>query len=354
VWIPRYKYKVWNITKTVGTDSYDAYNTGIDIVFESGTESTGTIKCNAYNFSITNGSLSETCSGTNGSYYTHPAFTFGDDELTGIWVGKFESSSGGNSNIRIKPNVNPWRDETVDYFSYVIQNMQESNNEYGLSTDKTKVDSHMMKNIEWGVVTYFTNSDYGRCSNNSCVEVGMNSYISGSTFKTGCGPQSSGSVSSGSTCNAYTTTLGKTASTTGNVYGIYDVSGGASEYIMANSSSTSGQYTYNAAGAGSNYTYSTTTAKYIDTYAYISYLGSVQTGANTSRLGDATGEIMLSASWNAAWYTDYSEFIYVTDPWYIRGGYYGNEEYTGIFRFGTLDGDAASYYTARTILVSLQ
>lgn len=27
-----------------------------------------------------------------GEYYTHPAFTFGDKELDGIWVGKFEMS----------------------------------------------------------------------------------------------------------------------------------------------------------------------------------------------------------------------------------------------------------------------
>ena len=50
VWIPRYKYKVWNKDKVIGTASYDAYNTGIDIVFESGTNSTGTISC-TYNFS---------------------------------------------------------------------------------------------------------------------------------------------------------------------------------------------------------------------------------------------------------------------------------------------------------------
>ena len=47
VWIPRYKYKVWNINKVVGTTNYiyDAYNTGIDIIFENGTETTGTITC---------------------------------------------------------------------------------------------------------------------------------------------------------------------------------------------------------------------------------------------------------------------------------------------------------------------
>ena len=33
VWIPRYKYKLWNVTGTPGIDSYDAYRTGIDIIF---------------------------------------------------------------------------------------------------------------------------------------------------------------------------------------------------------------------------------------------------------------------------------------------------------------------------------
>ena len=26
VWIPRFKYKLWNVTGTPGVDSYDAYN----------------------------------------------------------------------------------------------------------------------------------------------------------------------------------------------------------------------------------------------------------------------------------------------------------------------------------------
>ena len=37
VWIPRYKYKLWNVTGSKGMDSYDAYNKGIDIVFEKQT-----------------------------------------------------------------------------------------------------------------------------------------------------------------------------------------------------------------------------------------------------------------------------------------------------------------------------
>ena len=92
VWIPRYKYKVWNKDKVVGTQSYNAQTTGIDIAFEGDTNSTGTISC-TYSFaspSSTAGSPNETCTGSNGDYYIHPAFTFGDNQVKGFWIGKYE------------------------------------------------------------------------------------------------------------------------------------------------------------------------------------------------------------------------------------------------------------------------
>ena len=357
VWIPRYKYRVWNITKTVGTDSYDAYHTGIDILFESGTTSTGTITCN-YDFTITDGSLSEICSGTNNEYYTHPAFTFGDTEVEGIWVGKFEVSSsnptanygGGISTtltVRTKPNVTSWRDNPLSNFSYVIQNMQITDNEYGLTTDKTLADSHMMKNMEWGAVAYLTNSNYGRCSNGTCTEIAINSYNS---FKTGCGPQSAGSTSSGSTCNAYTTALGQAASTTGNIYGIYDMSGGAWEYVMGNTSRGSGSYTYYTQNAGSNFIYSTETAKYLDTYAY-GTSNADQTAYNRARLGDATGENVLSTSSSGGWYSDYLRFVNSSSYWFSRGGFYVDGPGAGAFSFGSYNGNAHSYGGARCVVV---
>ena len=362
VWIPRYKYKVWNITKTYGTDSYNARTTGIDIIFERGTNSTGTITCNDYSFAApTADTPNQTCSGTNNEYYTHPAFTFGDTEVEGIWVGKFELSSsnptaeygGGTSTtltVRIKPSINSWRNNPVSYYSAVIQNMQASSNEYGLTTDKTKADSHMLKNMEWGAVAYFTNSNYGRCSGGTCTEVAINSYNS---YKTGCGPQSAGSTSSGSTCNAYATELGQTASTTGNVYGIYDMSGGAWEYVMGNSSSGSGSYTYSAGSAGSNFTYSAETAKYLDTYAY----GDSYTDPkayNRARLGDATGENVLSTGGSGGWYNDYAYFVGLSRPWFIRGGYYNVGSYAGVFGFYGNLGAAISDYSSRACLIPLQ
>ncbi len=338
VWIPRYKYKVWNINKVMATDSYSAQTTGIDIVFEAGTSSTGTISC-TYSYaapSSTAGSPNETCTGSNGDYYTHPAFTFGNQELTGFWMGKFELSSsnpatgssygGGYSTSltpRILPNVTSWRNNIVSNYWKVIYDMQTSNNIYGLPTSRTNADSHMLTNMEWGAVAYLTNSKYGRCTNGSCTEVSINGYgeTSNYTTMTGCGPISSGSTSYSTTCNAYNTTLGQTASTTGNIYGIYDMSGGATEYVMGNISKTNGTtYTYYAGNAGTNFTYSTDTAKYLIPYAYGTTYND-QTAYNRGRLGDATSEVVSRASYG--WYNDYTSFPVFGDSWFLRGGNFG-------------------------------
>ena len=108
VWIPRYKYTVWNYNLD-GTASSEPQE--ISIEFEEGTTSSGEISCEDNIQGTSNGTASgtepttsEICklkttgsectdSACNGKTYTHPAFTFGDEELTGFWVGKFEVSS---------------------------------------------------------------------------------------------------------------------------------------------------------------------------------------------------------------------------------------------------------------------
>ncbi len=364
VWIPRYKYKVWNINKEVGVDSYDAQNVGIDIVFERGTETTGTIRCNNYSFDAPNSTTpNETCSGANGEYYTHPAFTFGDKELDGIWIGKFDTSSsnpeanyGGDSSttltVRIKPNLNPWRNNSVSNFFTVIKNMQSENNIYGLTTNSNLVDTHMLKNMEWGAMAYFTHSKYGRCTNNTCSEIGINNYTSGSLtsrqLKTGCGALASSSESS--TCNEYNTTEGQNASTTANLYGIYDTSGGAWEYVMGNMSDTTGSYVYKPSGAGSNFTYNNQTAKYVDTYANgITEVN--QVAYNRARLGDATAEVVRFTGGTGGWYDDYAYFTLLTSSWFLRGGGYYNEENAGVFYFVSRDGSSYGDRSTRVGLI---
>ena len=365
VWIPRYKYKVWNKDKVVGTDSYNAQTTGIDIVFESGTASTGTISC-VYSFaasSSTAGSPNETCTGSNGDYYTHPAFTFGDTELRGFWIGKFELSSetptitdgGGNSTTltpRILPNIRSWRTNKLSNFSTVIQNMQVSSNIYGLSTDKSTTDSHMLTNMEWGAVAYLTNSNYGRCSNGTCTEITINNC---NTYTTGIGADTVDARYSSTTCtteaNKYNGEKGVLASTTGNVYGVYDMSGGAYEYVMGNVSSTADAYTFYSYEAGftSSWYNDYSNQKYVNTYAN-GTTDKDQSAYNRGRLGDATGEV-AAASNGYGWYSDYANFPYSSHPWFIRGGTCNYGSSAGVLGFDYGNGWDSSYNSARAALV---
>ena len=376
VWIPRYKYKVWNISKQAGAESTYAYNAkteGIDIVFESGKESTGTISC-TYNYNVdsANGGVdlstttAETCTGNNGDYYTHPAFTFGTDELRGFWISKFEISSsnptttdgGGNvTNLTVRslPNVNSWRNIQVSKISTVIQNMQTSSNIYGLNTSRINTDSHMLTNFEWGAVAYLTNSKYGRCTDGSCTEVTINNC---SSYITGIGANTVSASSSSTTCttaaNQYNGTYGKLASTTGNITGVYDMSGGSWEYVMGNISKVTTGYTFypsNSSFASSWYT--TSTAKYVTTYAYDKTNSTNQTAYNRGRLGDATAETLLSASYNGGWYSDNAYFPYSINAWFYRGGGCNNGSSAGVFYFIPYSGYYNGNNSSRAALVLL-
>ena len=353
VWIPRYKYKIWNINKVIGTDSYNAQISGIDIVFENEKESTGTMSC-IYDFSSY--TLNETCTGSNGDYYTHPAFTFGNDELDGFWIGKFELT-GSSSKLTILPNKSSLGNQTVNGFNTMIQNMQASSNIYGLSTSRTNTDSHMITNMEWGAVAYLTNSKYGRCANGSCIEVTINNCDS---YITGIGGDSVSADMSSSTCttsaNKYNGTKGVLASTTGNITGVYDMSGGVWEYTMGNISSTSGSYKFYSAysGFGSSW-YTASTAKYITTYAYGKTYAD-QIAYMKGKLGDATGEVVLSTG--GGWYSDYANFPYGDGssiyPWFTRGGLYYHSSGSGVFNFYRMSGHAERAISSRSILVSLK
>ena len=321
VWIPRYKYQLFNANNESVSEQL------INIEFESGTATTGTVSCtDAINQTDSDGNLiSETCTNaTNGNWYTHPAFTFGDEELAGFWVGKFEVS-GTTDAITIKPNVSSLRNQTVSSFFTAIQNISTT---YSLNGD-----SHMMKNMEWGAVAYLKQSEYGlgttdiRKNNNS-------SYI------TGCGSLDGGSASD--ICNTYNTTDGMLASTTGNIYGVYDMSGGAWEYVMGNMVDSSGSFYVNNSGFSS-----APEDKYYDKYTY----DTDDKNYGRGKLGDATMEILLAFGSDAGgWYGDYTHFITSIHPWFLRGGYYGDFSSAGVFNFAWSVGTRYDLYSTRAVL----
>ena len=187
VWIPRYKYKVWNYNSdgTVGSEPQE-----IEIVFEEGTASTGEIECTD-TISGTYGAKSESCkinntectdSTCNNKYYTHPAFTFGSEEIEGFWIGKFELTGRTLDSITTKPDLSSMINTNVSTFETNIMKMNDEGNIYGLDTT---TDTHMIKNMEWGAVAYLSHSKYGTCTNGTCEEVYINNSSSRYTGRSG-------------------------------------------------------------------------------------------------------------------------------------------------------------------------
>ena len=253
------------------------------------------------------------------------AFTFGNKELSGFWYGKFEvggtlASSCTNetcnvSNIVVKPNVSSLRSQKVSSFFYASRSMEQAGNSFGFVN--SEVDTHMSKNNEWGAVAYLTQSIYGRCtSSTTCTEIGINnnsSYITGYGAPAG----SSSSVTNGT----YNTALGKDASTTGTIYGIYDMSGGAYEYVMG---------VYNNAKSSSGFN-SLPDEKYYNNYTGSSYTGHALTETKK-------------------WYGDNDGFVSASYPWFARGGYYGAGGVTGVFYFSSYDGNYINSHSSHLVI----
>ena len=245
--------------------------------------------------------------------------------------------------------------------------MEKANNVYGfeqsssttynlngnLTGDTNSIDTHMMKNTERGAVTYLYHSKYGRCTDGTCEELTINNC---SSYITGIGADTVSASSSSTTCttpkNQYNGESGVKASTTGNVYGVYDMSGGAYEYVMGNMVDSSNQfYTSNAAN------WSTTTyplAKYYDKYSYTD--NEAMNAYAIGKLGDATVETQPIEDTYSSWYGNHIYFFYADYgwSWITRGGGYYNSTFDGgLFTFMPFDGGSDAV-TARSSLVVLK
>ena len=277
------------------------------------------------------------------------AFTFGNKELSGFWYGKFEvggtlASSCTNetcnvSNIVVKPNVTSLRSQAVSSFFFASRSMEQPGNSFGFIS--SEVDTHMSKNNEWGAVAYLTQSIYGRCSNStSCTEVGINnnnSYLTGYGAPAG----SDENVTNGT----YDTTLGKDASTTKTIYGIYDMSGGTDEYVMGVSADPNGKprsgYDSSLNSGFTGMLENGTTYPGIafpDSKYYNLYIGD-------SYRGHALTE-------TAGWYDDYAFFVNSRNPWFIRGGSYGHGADAGVFYFNYYIGISVVSNSSRFVITN--
>ena len=294
VWIPRYKYKLFNVDFTGGTSPQV-----IDVEFVYGTSrQNDETRCQVSDM------REETCiNKVNGNWYTHPAFTFGNQELEGIWVGKFETT-GSATAPTVKPGITSLRDIDI-YDMYNVGKLFRST-DYITSNGINQSDSHMMKNVEWGAVAYLKQSNYGL----GITDITINNN---SSYLTGGGSGTS-----------YKTNIGQ--STSGNITGVYDMSGGAYEYVMGNYNNATGDSGLNVSGVP---------VEHKDIY-----LGD---DVDASHLGDALGE-------TAGWYSDYVRFIDSYYLWFVRGGGYDYGVNTGVFYFSATTGLPYSDHGFRVVL----
>ena len=343
-WIPRFKYKLFNVDGTVSPvgNVNMAGDYMIDIKFEtaSTTKSTGT---------------------KNGQWLTHPAFTFGGQELEGFWMAKFETGYKDATTtveaqvntldpfkVIVKPSVYSWRSIQIINMYKNAQGMKDASNPYGFTANE---DPHLAKNMEWGAMAYLTQSKYGKQGNAAYVGAENQVRINNNNkYLTGCGADAQNAAEV-ATCNSYETVHGVTASTTGNISGIYDTSGGAWDYVagvmkaangtdLSISSSGFDQTGLNQIG---------TEGKYLDVYEYSTNWQDRSRG----HLGDATlemGPFNINSD-RGAWYEDYAVFVTDSYSWFGRGIDWYNGVITGPLAFGRSGGGVGSTYGSRIVLV---
>ena len=390
VWIPRYEYKI-----NYKNEENKSEGGSIDV-----------------NFIPTNKTIA-----TEG-YIIHPSFTneknsnFAnggwDSEISGFWISKFQAGfAGGNNNVTVEDSnitytggyentTNFYSSNTTDYIISDVTKMKcpvflpktyiynfinvgdcynicreiQNSSYYGLSN----LDSHTMKNSEWGAVAYLTHSKYGRNGEEPSINnVNMNYIIPTIRGVTGyAGAEVSSEVNNltspelgddiNSLSYAWNTEIGKLASSTGNISGIYDINGGAWQmtagYIPIQDENKKinnygGTFANNEDGS-----VNIESNKYVSVYegsenlieSSVNKRESYMKEKNTVRKGEAIWETSISGS-GIAWNNDVANFVSYEQPFNLVGGFWFRNTTSGIFAFGSAVGGAQPGVSFRVVLI---
>ena len=378
VWIPRYRYQIFDEGNYNGLTTKTNKEQIINIEFE-------------------NKNVKPQTGSKQGEWLTHPAFT--SFNTNGIWVGKFETGYDGAGStgaaevnpkdevssieaankVIIKPNVYSWRGIQVSRAYTIGRHYDEGLN------------SHLMKNTEWGAVAYLQHSKYGshsrvRINNNSNHLTGYAARQEPTTGYTGTNELCSitpeacneyGGVSKAGEDGTYNTNYfnkaSVVASTTGNYSGIYDMSGGAMEYMMSGvDDNSTGDGKTGKLISGNDSAYNSgfngkltclecnegiteitgeiplpTDERYYDKYDY----SKNDKVYNRGFLGDATKEMgpfqtmkYGTQSRNVgSWYDNQAYYFYLGNAWLGRGGRCDSGSESGLFGFEGNYGSAGRY-----------
>ena len=336
VWIPRYAYKI-----TSGYHQSGTATTGgtIEIKFLKGTtneflDGSGAAETDPSKITYTDDG---TGNQVQNEWLVHPAFTSvpenggWDTALEGIWVGKFETTGsyteGDASKVTVKPGVSSLVSMTINeqYKAGKSATFGEASSEL--------IGSHMAKNSEWGAVAYLSQSSYGL--NGKEIERNSEECITGG---------------SSTKATIYTTNAGQ--STTGNAYGVYDMSGGAWEYTANYVNYDSGSFSnggktdqdlYNASNPGES-------SKYKTVYEASGTSESSSYNLAAGKKGDGVYETSNNYINTNSWFGAHSYFHYTSSPFFVRGGGYDYSN-AGVFYVNKSSGSANSGASFRVVLV---
>ena len=419
VWIPRYAYRINSSTQTC------------DIVFLIGTTDNYYDENGKLQTAKRQKTADETIDTTTG-YTVHPAFTNEssinyanggwDKELSGIWVAKFEAGYAGGNNSAPKGissevkytqssvwgasnetgtgkdgsiSARNWTDgiygateTTIKYptfqgltysMNYINHNdafnisksLTGKKNIYGLNPNNA--DSHLMKNSEWGAITYLSQSKYGLNGTNIYINNVTIGNSKQSVYEvTGCSATAENAdvsevgttiekLNARTETNAYVWTQknGTKASSTGTIYGIYDLSGGTWERtagLVANNNDNLTNYGSSLLNNGKN---NSTSTKYVTVYpSNDSGITDYDTASkenykvNKKIYGDAIRETSTEGVGQNSWYSDYSYFVGYDVPFFVRGGDLWDRSGAGLFCFSRVYGDSPYDGGFRAVLVA--
>ena len=428
VWIPRYAYRIHK-ENGVETQKFDVvFLVGLTDTYydENGKLQTAQRQTSEDQTIVTNGDTYTVHPAFTNESSINYANGGWDAELAGIWVAKFEAGyASGNNSATVKASSVNYSQDTAyvpavetgtttttatarnwldgEYGStttaikyptfqgltysmnYINHNdvyriskvLTESGNIYGLSSNST--DSHLMKNSEWGAVLYLSQSKYGLDG----TEIVINSVYLNNTTKsiyavTGCASSTADASAVSTTIGAlnnrtqssvyvWTQKNGTAASSTGTIYGIYDMSGGTWERTAGlvnngNSNSTTyGSQVIADLNNGKSTRYITVyphdsskdSTSITNTDANLNTASQANYVKNTKIYGDGIRETSTAGTGKSSWYSDYSLFAGLYNPFFVRGGYYSDTSGAGLFFFLRSRGHSNYGNGFRSVLVSL-
>ena len=264
--------------------------------------------------------------------------------------------------------------------------LTEKGNIYGLSSSTT--DSHLMKNSEWGAVAYLAQSSYGNNGTEPYVNnVNLNSgdktrtddiaggtgvysvyAVTGVTRSGGDGKtptieninSTTGSNTASNGVYTWDQITGQKSSSTLNMYGVFDMSGGVWERTAGYISNGN----WNLNGYGSSFTKDKVSTKYATVYPHnaddkdntsktIDQLSQANYEQNKYIYGDAIRETSMSGTGSTSWNGDYSYFPALDSPFTRRGGDFWGGSGAGLFFFNRSHGSSGYVDGFRPVLVAL-